>query len=62
MFKKRPTTNTVFLSIVFSGQIEFENFYIEDIAGASKGKKNKVGDYRTEDDGWGWSTTKQISL
>jgi len=51
MLNKPPTTKTVFLSIVFSGQIEFENFNIEDIAGASKGKKNKVGDYRTEDDG-----------
>ena len=30
MFKKLLTTNAVFLSIVFSGQIEFESFNIED--------------------------------
>ena len=51
MLNKPPTTKTVFLSIVFSGQIEFENFNIEDIAGASKGKKNKVSVYRIEYDG-----------
>jgi len=30
MFKKRLTANAVFLSIIFSGQIEFESFNIED--------------------------------
>ena len=30
MFKKLLTTNTVFLSIIFSGQIEFERFNIEE--------------------------------
>ena len=30
MFKKRLTTNADFLSIIFSGQIEFERFNIEE--------------------------------
>ena len=30
MFRKRLITNAIFLSIVFSGQIEFESFNIED--------------------------------
>jgi hypothetical protein len=38
MFKKTLTTNTVFLSVLFTGQIEFETFNIKD---GLAHKKNK---------------------